>query len=84
MIRPLRLFSISLWYLAPFLLALSISFTTLPNLWAQPEKEALGISAQLDRLIKELESIEQKQQEILSEQDKTVEKIKNLKIWARG
>ena len=41
------------------------------------------ISSRLDRLIKELDLLEQEQEKILKHQDETIEAIKNLKILAR-
>ena len=54
-----------------------------PNLWAQGGKNFVGVSQRLDRLTKELDEIEKKTQEILSDQDKIIEEIKDIKIWAR-
>ena len=54
-----------------------------PNLWAQSERSFVGVSQRLDHLTKELDEIEKKAQEILSDQDKIIEEIKNVKIWSR-
>lgn len=66
-----------------FFLVFSIVCPSLPSSWAQTGRDAQEISERLDRLIKEVELIEEKQQQIFADQDKTIEKIKNLKIWTR-
>ncbi len=48
--------------------------------WAETLKNSSGISERLDRLTRQVELIEKKQEEILSFQSEAIEEIKNLKI----
>lgn len=51
--------------------------------WAQADQNSRKVSLRLDRLVNELDMIEQEQEKILKRQDEIIETIKNLKIWAR-
>ncbi|MBI4358016.1 MAG: hypothetical protein HY584_01830 [Candidatus Omnitrophica bacterium] len=64
---------------AAFFFAAALSQT----LEAQPARNRDGILERLDRLVKELEVIENKLEAIKVDQAEIVEQIKNLKIWVR-
>lgn len=65
-----------------FLILLTVSLPA-SDVWPQAQKSARAMSERIDRLIRRVEAIEKRQQEILQNFDKTIEEIKNLKIQTR-
>ena len=57
-----------------------MSATFLRSSWADTPQSSAGISERLDRLTKQAETMEKKQEEILNFQSEAIDEIKNLKI----
>ena len=63
------------------LLVLSSLLLLIPVVSSQAQQSNQAVISQITDIIKEIETMEAEQQELLKRQEQAIEKIKSLKVW---